>query len=626
MKENTGTKNTSIKQGKPAPYPGTAPAELDAVSAFFFLINKTHIKGEIKALDKNPNGDGILDYTTADQISLGKFEVQVKTLQPKDYKNPKYQCEKDFLSHCYHTNVPVILIAVNVKDTIAYWMHIDNAVIDDAENRIRKDSLVMIFPTGNIVTKEDLAYLPQWEKIVLDDVTLRKEAQAVKASHEKQEAELAGIREKLGPPLLATSSEIRVFQIFIDAFNGLLDREFQAIKLVSYPGYWKIGVGLVSKNEEAVTFFLLPIPFGSSEALIRQLENIKPFEDLRYFHSHQALMMLSRSMDTLERSAVDQSFNLLRSEVMRVINKHLFPLPNVFLANEFVSSFMQSFRVFLGFSMEQTTCTLQELQLLITTILPVAIESGFSFIAEGITKMENSIDSERDRRAHPHYQQRLLDAREKLRVGYVPVVQIQLTSQLFPIPLLLYYITYLQSVSQTECIVVYTGGQTRFNNAKLVPSGWNKPVLFDNLRVFFENFASIYSAYIAAHFPLIQDELEMFQDCQLAIFQLMTTGYASEKAHILCYRMQHEDRSQFSTMFFLDTDTDNPIDRKRWEQNRDPSCRVNGKNYTITSVTGMPVKFIFEPSPTYALIHFELEKRMEAFLQKKARPKPGEHA
>ncbi|MDN3582105.1 DUF4365 domain-containing protein [Mucilaginibacter flavus] len=607
-----------ITNSKPAPYPTSAKTELDAVSLFNYLLNKTHIKGEAKSLDKNPNGDGILEYTNEMQIPLGRFEVQVKTLQKKNYQNPKYQCEKTFLSHCHHTNLPVILIVVNVNDKMAYWLHIDAKVIRDAGRKIKKESLAITLPKENVITKDEIGYLAKWEQIILDDAETKRENAALKIRQSEMEAELVGIREKLGPQLTLSTSEIRVFQNFIDEFNRLLDFEFKAVKRAHYPDYWKIGVGIVQKSNDSVAFFLLPIQYGSNDLVIRQLKESDSDIHNYFFDEHRALMYLDRTFETLEQNPGPQSYNLLKSEILRVVKDERFPLPDAFLANEFVSSFVSNFSVWLGIDEQNSKLSLDELRILITTILPVAIESSFSYIAEWVTHQDHSIDSYKERRPHPIFRKRIDEAREKLRLGYRPKVQITLSSKIYPINLLLYYINFLIAQGKNEIVEVYVGGQTRFQNVNLMPSGWNRPVLHENLKRFFTSFPRLYRDYVRVAFPLLTQELELFENCQLILFVIRSTGISNQRPHLQCYRMEHEDKSLFLTDFLLDTDPENPVTENNgaisWEN---PYIDFKGTTFKVKSVSGMAVEFMFQPLPTYALIHKYLEEKMSKYLRSK---------
>jgi hypothetical protein len=59
--------------------------------------------------------------------------------------------------------------------------------------------------------------------------------------------------------------------------------------------------------------------------------------------------------------------------------------------------------------------------------------------------------------------------------------------------------------------------------------------------------------------------------------------------------------------------------RKRWLIDRDPTCVIYGQTYVITSLTTMMLDFLFERSPTYSFIDKQILRRLEPYLDKKAR-------
>lgn len=126
----------SINDSKPTGYSKTTAAELRSVKMFWGLIDNDYIKGKPEAMDKNPNHDGIFEFTTSEGTPVGNFAVQIKTLQKQNYEKPAYQCKLGFLSYCNKTNIPVILVAVNQEQGIVHWRYIDTVTINEAQANI----------------------------------------------------------------------------------------------------------------------------------------------------------------------------------------------------------------------------------------------------------------------------------------------------------------------------------------------------------------------------------------------------------------------------------------------------------------------------------------------------------
>ena len=99
-------------------------------------------------------------------FQLEKVEIQIKTLPNSELDSPKYQCDKPFLSHCETSLLPVILIPVNAKSELAYWLHLDREILEDLGKRIKGESIVVHIPKENIITRDDTKYIEEWTTIV----------------------------------------------------------------------------------------------------------------------------------------------------------------------------------------------------------------------------------------------------------------------------------------------------------------------------------------------------------------------------------------------------------------------------------------------------------------------------
>jgi Tfp pilus assembly protein PilF len=155
------------KFGQAAGYPETSPSEITSRNIFLSLIDARYVKGTPNVMDKFPGFDGIMEMTDLGGHPMGPLYVQLKTLQAQDYKKPKHQCEKSFLSACGETGLPVVLVAVNQQDKIAYWLHINDEVLLDAETRIKGESVTVGIPVTNVLDGMNTAYIEEWTAMVL---------------------------------------------------------------------------------------------------------------------------------------------------------------------------------------------------------------------------------------------------------------------------------------------------------------------------------------------------------------------------------------------------------------------------------------------------------------------------
>lgn len=154
------------KFGKKAAYSETSSSEAESRNIFIGLLDQRFVKGTPNIFDKLPNFDGMVDITDEENRPVGPIYVQLKTLQPRDYKQPKHQCEASFLSACADSGIPVLLIGVNQAERIAFWLHMDEDVLLDAENRLKGKSVSVSMPLGNILSdRTNLDYVKAWTAI-----------------------------------------------------------------------------------------------------------------------------------------------------------------------------------------------------------------------------------------------------------------------------------------------------------------------------------------------------------------------------------------------------------------------------------------------------------------------------
>jgi hypothetical protein len=610
----------SIKDGDPAAYSYTTPTETSSVDTLNKLFNNIFIKSDIRKQDKNPNSDGTLELTRADQVITGKLDVQVKTLKPTNYLSPKHQFSKAFLSYCYRSTLPVLLITVNSFDNKAYWLYVSDAVIEEAETRIKGNSLSIAIPPENIIDGNNEAYIQQWQQICDERWLLIKDFAEIKERNATMEKELVELRKQLIAPLALDNRQIEILQHFLDQINALLDHQFKVVKDISYPYYWKIGMAITSHDQERLSYFLLPMPYGNNDMLIKQLEVNTVKDSLTYFRSDNALVYVGEERwDNLELNAFANAKDLLKDEILRVTEKTNFPVGNRFMANEYLLSFIDSFTSLLDFTPNLIRYDLNELNLLVSTILPVAFESQYQYIAPGVKQVSYSIDQDRFRQVLPHYLKNIETARKKLAEGFQLDVEVYIYSKIYTIRLLQYYIHYLQSSGFDYAERVYRMNQTSQPKNPLVPAGWNKVILVENLKIFFVEFFKVYQDYLNGNFPYLEKEFRFFAENEMIIFSLVDLPGPGQKPSIEIYRMKGDPTEVSSAHFFTTDDPENPVDRKKWFIDREEKIIFQGKSYQIVSVHTLMVDFMFDPLPTYSLIHHFLNKPIQRYFDERKR-------
>jgi len=395
------TESIKLKNVKPTGYSPTTNAEARSVKIFWDLMAEEYIKGKPEIMDKNPNHDGIFEFTTADGTPLGNFAIQIKTLQKKNLNDPKYQCKAGFLAYCRETNIPVILIAVDQANNKLHWRHIDVTTIIDADSRLTRQSVSIKFPPDNVIVKGKSNYIAEWQQIVQQDVLLRQNAYENKKAYEKVEADFVQLREQLSPPVILNKTEIAAFQRYLDHINFILDVEFPALKERAYSNYWKMGVAVTDIQLGERSHFLIPIAYGSSELPVRQFHITNEKEMMEIFHTKQAIVLAAGTTDTILRLGQHQAYSVLQSNLLRAFHSGPLFVTNVEIANEYLAGFVTSFYAVLGMAKKDDIISLKELQYILTFLWPVSYENRLSTIADWATDLTYSIDSERDKNRNP---------------------------------------------------------------------------------------------------------------------------------------------------------------------------------------------------------------------------------
>ena len=149
-----------------APYPATSASEIKSVTTLMHILDRTQIIPETKFLDKIPNTDGIIDVTDKNRVSIGKFEVQIKTLDKKNLEKPKHQCEKTFLAFAEDSILPVLLIVVDAKNEKAYWEYFGHSLLLELSLQIKGASISVPLEKGKVIEKNNNGYIDAWIQII----------------------------------------------------------------------------------------------------------------------------------------------------------------------------------------------------------------------------------------------------------------------------------------------------------------------------------------------------------------------------------------------------------------------------------------------------------------------------
>lgn len=165
MDEVKYRKNSSevTKTIKPSAYAPTDAGECMAVHVFNFNIDHRYIKSFITTRDKVPNHDGNIEILDIEELPLGKLCVQVKKLGDQDIKNPIFYLPENLFGFAERSILPVIFIAVDCKNNIAYYHIIDNKTIRKYKKTGYKK---VVFNKKKVIDGKNTLYLDEWRNLI----------------------------------------------------------------------------------------------------------------------------------------------------------------------------------------------------------------------------------------------------------------------------------------------------------------------------------------------------------------------------------------------------------------------------------------------------------------------------
>ncbi|RXK59211.1 DUF4365 domain-containing protein [Lacibacter luteus] len=608
--------------GKPAGYSSTSATELESKNIFQSLLDTRFIKGEIRVMDKYPNSDGILEITDEEQIPIGKIDIQLKTLQPKNFNSPSYQCERTFFSYCENSSLPVFLVVVDRQNKKAYWRHIDAATLIEVASKMTGASYTISIPIENCIDGEKRAYIEKWAEKAKETVNKVWNYDTLRDQKRTIETQLEELNHRLQNPTKLPLQVLKSIHNYLDKYNYILDIEFGSVKEILYPNYWKIGIGIVKYEFADIRYILFPVEYKKEQTLIKEVVfDANTDIGLEMMNGNILVFVHSKSLDNIRDFPVQTAYKSLEDSILKVAGKFKFPIADDFIAHEYLVSFIDHNCVYLDMEPGQDSYSLQELKYKIFKVLPVLAATELSF-ADWVTECNHSIDSYSGWKTSPHFKKRVKAAIEKVQEGFVPKVKVFITSELYNIDLIKNYINYLQNKGFVSTNRQYQQGQSdqaNYRNSMPFKDTWDIDVLWKNTILFFKQYYKLYDKYISTHFLQIRHLLQIIPSESGTVICLLITDKVKGGPYLEIYYLRPELHTEKELYFFVDTDADNPIDRKKFLVDDEYECIVNRKKYQITHMHIQTLDFMFEISPTYALINKKLQEKLGEFFREKQR-------
>ncbi len=602
---------------QPASYPQSSEAEMDSVAILLYLVDKKYIKASIREMDKTPNIDGYIEITDASGMPAGKIEVQVKTLAASNLKFPKYQTTKKFFAYCKISVLPVFMIVVDRKNHKAYWRFMDVNDLSAIAGKKETKSFSIVIPPENCIDGKSNAYINAWTAICNLYRYKLSDFDDIKSDNEKLREEVRLLESKLREPSSVFSGFYKEIYQFLDHYNDILDREFKAIKAIRYFNYWKIGMGIIQYTISRVSFVLYPVEYGSNKAIIREIKMDGTFDMLKAFQDGALVLIMSNDRANIAETPRRYAYQLIKPEVFRIIGKHKFSIPDLFMANEFIISFIDSFYFLLGLEKYQDRYELSKVKHYLFRILPLIIEAEHSF-AQGITAYNHDLDNYMRPAAADYIQRKAIIAQNKIDQGYVPAIKISITSVYYNINLVNYYMNLLEAGGYSSAARCYRVA-TREMTAQ-ASGNWDKAVISGNLRIFFSQFHRLYQHVISNHFSALHQELDFFGESDLVVYTLLLNnpdGSPISKPYLEYYRLKSDYPVAKRILYFEAKDEHCPVNRKKFLMDEDYDCVVDNIPFVTLSMGADKLDFLFDKSPTYFKINELLVSKLEVFFREK---------
>lgn len=602
------------KKKRSAPYPKTSPAEIESRNIFQSLLDSRYVKGEIRVLDKVPNSDGILELTDIDQYPIGKIDIQLKTMPETHAKKPRYACDAAFLAYCQRPQLPVIIIVVNRKEKKAYWRHLDEEFVNETLSKLKGAKTTIPIPITNCIDGNNLDYITQWTQLAKDVIDKVYNYKALKEQKDKLEIGLADLNQYLQNPTNIPISTLRLFHDFIDSYNYILDREFLAIKKILYPDYWRIGMGVSRYSAEHLSFVLFPVPFTKEQTLIKKIQH-KSWENISMDFINKSVLLAADWGNLSELSNPKKAYDLVKSDVLRVLKNHIFPISDLFIAHEYLYSFCKMVKDLFDLQQTNNTFSIDDLKLKLFGILPIVLGNKKGF-ADWVTEFDYDIDRDLSISDKEKHRIQLSRSHDLLKIGAKSKVKITIISKRFDIDVIKFYIDFLENRGYNRVNSQYQQGAITKHVFGLNDwQGWNKDVFWNNIKLFFRNFHRVKEQFLIQHFPNLKDKLSITIHKELLVIYVLHWNEDSEGRPFLEeFFLRPGIRIEGDVRFYLAEDQKCPVNRECIFKARKYDCNLDGMDYRVVRLRTQSLNFLLKDSPTYHLLNEMFHKEVTTYF------------
>ncbi|MDO9341542.1 MAG: DUF4365 domain-containing protein [Bacteroidales bacterium] len=297
------------------------------------ILSHCDIKTHFTAKDKNANIDGKIELMTEKRI-YGNITVQIKTYPSKYHNQAKYDFPTSIFGYAQRCSIELVfLFAVNNKENIAYWKHIDKSLIIKHGDKFNQETITIHFEENETVHKDNIdETVKRWKELYKKTSDLITQTELISQENEQLKVKLEKYQ---NPTFTIGRDNIIKLQRFIDKYNYLLDYDYNFIKRHYYSNPWKIGIVVFEYGLNELSYIIHKIEKGENGLLIQEI----PTKHVKYFTDF-IVTYLNCKENAINNNPEKYAFNLIQEKVMELLENKAVLFLTVETAIEYIFDFV----------------------------------------------------------------------------------------------------------------------------------------------------------------------------------------------------------------------------------------------------------------------------------------------
>jgi hypothetical protein len=593
-----------------AKYPSTSVSERTAIDTFTYIVSHRNVVPQIWSMNITPNYDGYLEITEDDGKSIGHFMIQIRKSPDDSSEDPRLSCSLGFLKFCEEASLPVLLVAVDICHSLAYWILIDQNQIRRLAIKEAASSITVHFPIENKISRENVEYLEKWREILRHHHVRIKEFDILSDRHAKL-ALAYEVLSKTNEALGAERAEFERLHVFLDELNSLLDTDFLTIKRVLYGSCWKLGIAYGRYSDKEITYALYPIESAKNDLQIKYMT-----EEIRETLLQQGSKVVSHiDRNPLLTNPKVYAKKVISEDVEEMIRQMVLPVDNLVLSREILFSFVDAFHDCLGLDIKNEY-DVAELINAFYVYLPIWIEESLNFKSL-IVGAQGYIDpslliSQLDNHDLDEIAERVRRRQESENKETRSVV---VGSSKYPLRIIADLLNRLRSKGISRIDRLYIQPDfTKLVRANYVWSYYTREALLQNVETFFGALPGVYDSIIDTYFPRLKTELSFFKGFNgLRIFLDVKEDFdiIGNPPVIRYFDLLDMAEDKEKVKVYLATD-ETPMPEPDWVHGE---VRIDSMTYKIGLRGDRVLDFIFETIPLFQYAYNLLLRRFKAYFE-----------